>query len=139
MLNAHLRAAEAYGDLSHSRRAKVGAVIVKDHRVISVGYNGMPEGWDNNCEDELKWPNGEIRYLTTKPEVLHAEANALTFAAKNGLATQGCSLVLTLEPCFECSKLIYQSGIKKVFYRDSYREHNGIEFLKRCGVEVTQA
>jgi dCMP deaminase len=125
--------------LSHSRRAKVGAVIVKDNRVISVGYNGMPSGWDNNCEEELSWPSGHIAFLETKKEVLHAEMNAMMFAARNGLATEGCTLVLTLSPCFECAKSIYQAGIKQVFYRDSYRDGSGIEFLRKCGVHVHQA
>lgn len=128
-----MKAAEAYAGLSHSRRSKVGAVIVKDHRIISVGYNGMPEGWDNDCEDITE--DG----LVTKPEVLHAEMNALMFAAKNGLATEGCSLVITLMPCFHCAKSIYQAGLKNVFYRDAYRDESGINFLRQCGIHVAQA
>lgn len=139
LLQAHLKAAESYAELSHSRRAKVGAVIVKDHRVISVGYNGMPAGWNNNCEEEIKWPNGVIVALVTKKEVLHAEMNALMFAARNGIPTDGAALVMTLSPCFECSKAIYQAGIKSVFYRDQYRDTSGIEFLRKAGVTVNQA
>ena len=139
LIQAHLKAAESYAELSHSRRAKVGAVIVKDHRVVSVGYNGMPSGWDNNCEDELKWPNGVVVHLVTKKEVLHAEMNALMFAARNGIPTDGASLVMTLSPCFECSKAIYQAGIKSVFYRDQYRDTSGIDFLRQCRVHVAKA
>ena len=133
LLSAHMKAAEAYASLSHSRRAKVGAVIVKDHRIISVGYNGMPESWDNDCEDITE--DG----LVTKPEVLHAEMNALMFAARNGLATEGCSLVITLMPCFHCAKSIYQAGLKNVFYRDAYRDESGVKFLRQCGIAVRQA
>jgi dCMP deaminase len=139
LIAAHLRAAEAYAELSHSRRAKVGAVIVKDHRVISVGYNGMPTGWENNCEHEITWPGGHVVGYETKKEVLHAEMNALMFAARNGIATEGSSLVITLMPCFECSKSIFQAGIRNVFYRDAYRDESGIEFLRKCGVHVAEA
>lgn len=132
LLDAHMGAAQAYAGLSHSRRTKVGAVIVKDHRIISVGYNGMPEGWDNDCEDITE--DG----LVTKPEVLHAEMNALMFAARNGLATDGCSLVITLMPCFNCAKSIYQAGLKNVFYRDAYRDDSGVKFLRQCGIHVAQ-
>lgn len=129
LIDAHLAAAMAYGNLSHSKRAKVGAVIVKNHRIISVGYNGTPSGWDNNCEDENN---------KTKKEVLHAEMNALMFAARNGLSTEGCSLIATMSPCFECSKAIYQSGIKEVFYKDLYRDTTGIDFLIKCNIQVKE-
>lgn len=125
-----MKAAEAYAELSHSSRARVGAVIVKDHRVISVGYNGMPSGWANPCETD----DG----LATRPEVLHAEMNALMFAARNGLATDGCAAVVTLSPCFECAKALYQAGITRVFYRDTYRDESGIDFLRKCGVKITK-
>jgi len=138
LLKAHLQAAEAYAELSHSRRAKVGAVIVKDHRVISVGYNGMPAGWDNCCENEIKWPNGHVVAFQTKKEVLHAEMNALMFAARNGIATEGAALVMTLSPCFDCAKAIYQAGIQTVFYRDQYRDISGIDFLRQCRVHIAQ-
>ena len=126
LIAAHMGAAEAYAELSHAKRSKVGAVIVKDHHVISVGYNGMPSGWDNACEE----------YGVTRPEVLHAESNAIAFAARNGLATDGCELVTTMSPCFECAKLILQAGIKKVYYKEQYRDAEGIKFLKQSNIEV---
>lgn len=126
---AHLNAAEGYAALSHSKRTQVGAVLVKKQRVISVGYNGTPTGWDNCCEDA----DGK-----TKQEVIHAESNALMFAAKNGVATDGCSLVTTMAPCIECAKLIYQAGIVEVYYRDKYRDDSGLSFLNKCGVKLCQ-
>jgi len=126
LIAAHMAAAEAYAQLSHAKRNHVGAVIVKDNRVISVGYNGMPAGWDNECED------GD----TTRPEVLHAESNALMFAARTGTATEGCDLVVTLSPCFECAKLILQAGIKAVYYKEQYRDPDGIAFLKKSKIKV---
>jgi dCMP deaminase len=124
--------------LSHARRLQVGAVIVKDDSVISYGYNGMPAGWDNNCEDELCWPNGEIRHLKTKPEVLHAESNAISKLAKSHNSGNGAELFVTHSPCLECAKLIYQSGIGRVYYSENYRDDAGIQFLKKSGVEVNQ-
>ena len=124
--------------LSHARRLNVGAVIVKDDTVISYGYNGMPAGWDNNCEDELCWPNGEIKFLTTKPEVLHAESNAIAKLAKSTNSGLGAELFVTHSPCIECAKLIYQSGISRVYYGENYRDDTGIKFLEKSGVTVEQ-
>jgi dCMP deaminase len=151
--------------LSHGRRLQVGAVIVKDDTVISYGYNGMPAGWDNNCEN-VEWCSGggwldpeEIetgwtyegsyldadgnemqgRYrLKTKPEVLHAESNAIAKLAKSTNSGLGATLFVTHSPCIECAKLIYQSGINSVYYNKNYRDDSGIKFLKKSGVEVTQ-
>ena len=125
-------------ELSHARRLHVGAVIVKDDTVISYGYNGMPAGWDNNCEDELKWPTGEVRLLKTKPEVLHAESNAIAKLAKSSNSGLGADLFVTHSPCMECAKLIYQSGIRRVFYAEDYRDDSGLQFLRRSGVQVDQ-
>ena len=122
--------------LSHARRLNVGAVIVKDDTVISYGYNGMPAGWDNNCEDEIKWPNGDIKFLTTKPEVLHAESNAIAKLARSNNSGQGADLFVTHSPCLECAKLIYQSGIRRVFYGENYRDDAGLQFLYRSGLEI---
>lgn len=122
--------------LSHARRLNVGAVIVKDDTVISYGYNGMPAGWDNNCEDEVKWPNGDIKFLTTKPEVLHAESNAIAKLARSNNSGQGADLFVTHSPCLECAKLIYQSGIRRVFYGENYRDDAGLQFLYRSGLEI---
>ena len=122
--------------LTHARRLQVGAVIVKDDSVISYGYNGMPAGWDNNCEDELSWPNGEVRHLKTKPEVLHAESNALAKLAKSTSSGLDAELFVTHSPCLECAKLIYQSGIGRVYYGENYRDDAGIQFLEKCNIEV---
>jgi dCMP deaminase len=152
-------------DLSHARRLHVGAVIVKDDTVISYGYNGMPAGWDNNCEDyewcsaggwlspeeiEEGWPyegsyldaGGNVmqgRYrLKTKPEVLHAESNAIAKLAKSTNSGLGADIFITHAPCIECAKLIYQSGIKRVWYGDNYRDDSGVKFLEKSGIQVEQ-
>lgn len=147
---------------SYAKRSKVGALLVKDGQIISDGYNGTPKGFDNACENEVKcdvdWD--EINsldggasicktydsdcskcphhYLVTKPEVLHAEANAITKVAKSNYSSDGSTLYVTLSPCFECSKLIIQAGIKRVVYKDIYRNTDGLELLKKAGVEVEQ-
>jgi dCMP deaminase len=126
--------------LSYARRLQVGAIIVKEDRVISMGYNGMPSGWDNNCEDEVILEQDEkfVKALKTKPEVLHAETNAISKLAKSSESGDSATIFITHAPCVDCAKLIYQSGINSVFYRSSYRSTDGIEFLKKSGVEVTQ-
>ena len=123
--------------LSHAVRLQVGAVIVKDDSVISYGYNGMPAGWDNNCEDEII-DNTWMVTLKTKPEVLHAESNAIAKLAKSNNSGLGAEIFITHAPCIECAKLIYQSGISNVYYRNSYRDDSGVEFLKKSGIEVKQ-
>ena len=133
MLQAHLDVAQRYSELSHGRRLKVGAVVVKDDRIISIGYNGTPPGWDNNCEDEL--PDGSLK---TKPEVLHAEENAIGKLARSHESGDGATMFLTHAPCAQCAKLILVSGICQVFYRDTYRDDSGILFLERGGVSVQQ-
>lgn len=135
-IDAYMKTAETFAELSSARRLHVGAIIVKDGRIISIGYNGMPSGWDNNCEDELKWPNGEIRALTTKPEVLHAETNAIAKLARSTESGSDAILFVTHSPCLDCAKLIYQSGINSVYYRNSYRDDSGINFLTKANVKV---
>ena len=150
--------AERLSQLSHAKRLQVGAVIVKDDTVISYGYNGMPAGWDNNCEHieyfpidagwwldvdtiQARWPleNEQGRYkLVTKPEVLHAESNAIAKLAKSNNSGVGSSIFITHSPCIECAKLIYQSGISTVYYDGDYRSDDGIKFLLRSGVEVVR-
>jgi dCMP deaminase len=130
---AHMQAAHLYANLSTARRLKVGALVVKDDRIISIGYNGMPTGWDNNCELELE--DGTIK---TKPEVLHAETNALAKLARSTESGLDADLFVTHSPCLDCAKLIYQSGIKRVYYALAYRDDSGISFLKNSGVEVEQ-
>jgi dCMP deaminase len=123
--------------LSHARRLQVGAVIVKDDCVISYGYNGMPAGWDNVCEYEI---DNTMGYDTgkTKPEVIHAESNAIAKLAKSSNSGNAADIFITHSPCIECAKLIYQSGIKRVWYGVNYRDESGIDFLRKSGVEVTQ-
>jgi dCMP deaminase len=137
-IEAYMQTAETFAELSSARRLHVGAIVVKDDRIISIGYNGMPSGWDNNCEEELKWPNGEIRYLKSKPEVLHAETNAIAKLARSTESGLGASLFVTHAPCLDCAKLVYQSGINSVYYRESYRSDDGINFLLKAGVEVNK-
>ena len=121
--------------LSHAKRLQVGAVIVKDDCVISYGYNGMPAGWDNNCEDVIQHSD-DTTSLKTKPEVLHAESNAIAKLAKSSNSGLGADLFVTHSPCIECAKLIHQSGIARVFFGNHYRDDSGINFLEKSGVEV---
>ena len=136
-----MKTAETFAELSHARRLHVGAIVVKDDRIISIGYNGMPAGWDNNCEDEIGHVLDvdenvvEIR-LKTKPEVLHAERNALDKLAKGNEGGLGSTMFITHAPCLECAKSIYGAGISHVFYRASYRSEDGIQFLTKCGVSI---
>ena len=124
-------------ELSSARRLQVGAIVVKDDRIISIGYNGMPAGWDNNCEIQLiDADDGHI--LVTKKEVLHAETNAIAKLAKSSESGLGADLFVTHAPCMDCAKLIYQSGIKRVHYGVAYRDDSGIQFLKQSNIEVQQ-
>lgn len=123
-------------DLSHARRLHVGAVIVKDDTVISYGYNGMPAGWDNNCEDQIYESDGFHVTLKTKPEVLHAESNAIAKLAKSTNSGKDADIFITHSPCLECAKLIYQSGIRRVYFGESYRDTAGIDFLNTSKIET---
>lgn len=145
---AHMAAAESYGNLSTAVRLKVGAIVTKDDRVISIGYNGTPAGWDNNCEDTIIHESKYIidmggpehtmatQTLKTKPEVIHAEANAIGKLAKSSESGEGATMYITHAPCFDCAKLIHVAGINKVFYRNSYRNNDGLQFLEKCKIEV---
>jgi dCMP deaminase len=150
--------------MSHAVRLKVGTVVVKDDNIISFGWNGMPSGWDNNCENKIydsgaggwldpeeieeKYPYEDwhesadryVRYgLKTKPEVLHSERNALDKLARQGtIGGQGADIFITHSPCLECAKSILGAGIKKVYYGSAYRDTSGIEFLQKSGIEVSQ-
>jgi len=137
-INAHMAVAETYASLSTAVRLKVGAIVVKDNRVISIGYNGMPAGWDNNCEDEIQYPDAEGITLKTKPEVLHAETNAIAKLARSSESGLSAAIFVTHAPCLDCAKLIYQSGISTVYYRNTYRDNNGVEFLLKGGIDVKQ-
>ena len=119
---AHMAAAEVYAELSYAKRKKVGCVIVKDDRIISIGYNGTPSGWNNECEYTTLWKDGKqlsSPILVTKPEVLHAETNAIAKLASSTESGEGAILFLSsFSPCMDCAKLIYQSGIKEVYYKE---------------------
>jgi dCMP deaminase len=132
-ISAYMDVAERFAELSSAIRLHVGAIIVKDDRIISIGYNGMPSGWHNDCEDVL-----EDATLKSKPEVLHAETNAIAKLAKSTESGDGAVLFVTHSPCLDCAKLIFQSGIRSVFYRNSYRSTDGTTFLEKSGVKVTQ-
>jgi dCMP deaminase len=158
---AYMDVAARFAELSHAKRLHVGAIVVKDDRIISIGYNGMPAGWDNDCEDKV-WDSGaggwldpeefdakypyegwhegaqrDVRYgLKTKPEVLHAESNAIAKLAKSNDSGLGADIFITHAPCIECAKLIYQSGINSVYYGENYRDDAGVEFLKKSGVKI---
>jgi dCMP deaminase len=128
--------AERFADLSHAKRLKVGAIVVKEHRVISIGYNGTPAGWDNECEEIIETHEDGGIITKTKDEVIHAEANAISKLARDGESGKDSSMFLTHAPCIHCAKMIYGAGISSVFYRNSYRDENGINFLKKCNVTV---
>ena len=124
---AYLRLAKEWGKLSYCKRKQVGAIIVRDKMIISDGYNGSPSGFENCCEDEEGF---------TKWYVLHAEANAILKVARSTQTCEGATLYITLSPCKECSKLIHQSGIKRVVYLEGYKDNSGLEFLEKAGVQV---
>lgn len=140
LIQAYMQTAKIFAELSHARRLHVGAIVVKDDRIISIGYNGMPAGWDNDCEYEAAPGFGEAvpPLLKTRPEVLHAESNAISKLARSSESGDGATMFITHAPCMECSKLIYQSGIKKVYFGQAYRDSAGIEFLKKCKVDIEQ-
>jgi len=156
LLQAYMKTAETFAELSHAKRLHVGAIVVKDDRIISIGYNGMPAGWDNNCEfkeylnhghgfgefaadyfdhtDE----DGRMYRLRTRPEVLHAESNCISKLARSSESGEGATMFITHAPCMDCSKLIYQSGIRRVYFGAAYRDDSGVQFLKQCGIVVEQ-
>jgi dCMP deaminase len=134
-IQAHMKAAENYSKLSSAKRLQVGCVIIKDDTIIGIGYNGMPSGWDNNCEDTIQHSD-DTTTTKTKPEVLHAETNAVAKVAKSTNSTDGADIFVTHAPCIECAKLIHQSGIKRLFYRDTYKNDDGLNFLNQCNIEV---
>jgi dCMP deaminase len=155
-ISAFMDVAKRFAQLSTAKRLQVGAIIVKEDRIISIGYNGMPAGWDNNCEDkeymsidaggwinpdeiEMMYPyeeNGRRYKLKTKDEVIHAEANAIAKLAKSSESGQDSIMFLTHAPCIHCAKQIYTAGIKTVYYEVPYRSTDGIDFLQKCNVNV---
>jgi dCMP deaminase len=137
-IDAFMDTAERFAQLSSATRLKVGAVVVQENRIISIGYNGMPAGWSNECEEEIvvdvddKW----LVTLKTKDEVIHAEANAILKLARDGERGTGASIFITHAPCINCAKLVYGAGIKNVYYRNSYRDTAGEDFLVKCEINV---
>ena len=133
----YLKMAEQWGRLSKAKRKKVGCLIVKDSQIISDGYNGTPAGCDNECEVIIErfLPQAENK-LQTKPEVLHAESNALMKLAKSTNSSKDSTIYLTMSPCFDCAKLIIQAGIKKVYWQDEYRNVDGLILLKRANIHT---
>lgn len=128
-----MEVAKLTSNLSYARRTKVGAVVTKDNRIISVGFNGVPSGFPNNCEDEM--PDGS---LITKNIVVHAEMNALCFCAKTEIESEGATIYLTLSPCANCALAMIQSGIKRVVYLEQYRDLSGIKILEQANIDVEQ-
>lgn len=147
-----MKVAETYAQLSTANRLQVGAVIVKNDTIIGIGYNGMPAGWTNDCEEKETTFDERDTYhstdwhydptkktytrLVTKQEVIHAESNAICKVTKSTNSSEDADMFITHAPCMECAKLIYQSGIKSVYYRNHYRSTDGIKFLEKCGVNV---
>jgi dCMP deaminase len=143
-VDAFMDTAERFSQLSSAVRLQVGAVVVKDNRIISIGYNGMPAGWTNECEHVVDVAKTDPRYdynhftkeLKTKDEVIHAEANAIIKLARDGESGNGAILFCTHAPCIHCAKLIHGAGINTVYYRESYRDTIGLDFLNECGIAV---
>ena len=133
--------AKRTAELSSAKRLQVGAIIVKNDRIVSIGYNGMPAGWTNECEYQEVYDyklSDEIYQLKTKPEVIHAEANAIAKLARSTESGEGAVMFLTHAPCMDCAKQIYTAGIRKVFFDSHYRSTDGVVFLNNCNLEVEQ-
>ena len=153
-INAYMDVAKRFAQLSSAKRLQVGAIVVKDDRIISIGYNGMPPGWTNECENTIfvlneevigadmvslgytQSENGNWFKTKTKSEVIHAEANAIAKLAKSSESGDGSMMFLTHAPCIDCAKQVFTAGIRKVVYKNEYRSDTGVVFLQQCGVEV---
>ena len=150
-----MKAAEVYAELSSATRLHVGCVIVKENTIIGIGYNGMPSGWDNDCEEILYVLKDECYYtekqmkengynetshgwskMRSKREVLHAETNAIAKVSRSTNSSDGAALFVTHAPCLDCAKIIHQAGIKEVYYKNNYRTEEGVYFLEKCGIDV---
>lgn len=146
--STYLKMASTWGQLSKARRKKVGCLIVKDGAIISDGYNGTPSGFSNDCENKIPSPQMVVDYegqlvegtyrLETKPEVLHAESNAITKLARSTQSSDGSTMYITISPCLNCAKLIIQSGIKRVVYKAFHQDASGINLLHKAGIEVLE-
>jgi len=141
-IQAYMATAHAFANCSSAQRLHVGCIIVKDDRIISIGYNGMPSGWTNECEDLSFFSDTGKQLiaplLVTKKEVLHAETNAIAKLAKEGGGGRGATAFITHAPCLDCAKIIFQSGIISVYYAQKYRSEDGLSFLEKCGIPCTQ-
>jgi dCMP deaminase len=133
-VDAFMDTAERFAQLSSAKRLKVGSVVVKDNRIISIGYNGTPAGWDNDCEEVVEVHEDGGVVTKTRDEVIHAEANAIAKLARDGESGSGAYLFCTHAPCMQCAKLIYGAGIFKVYYKNSYKNTDGLVFLEKCDV-----
>lgn len=133
-----MKMAKQWSELSLAKRKKVGALLVKNNTIIADGYNGTPSGFENECEAPIFNETGEFIEYETKWYVLHAESNALAKVAKSTQSSEGSTLYVTLSPCRECSKLILQAGIKRLVYLEQYRDSEGLELLKKAGVELVK-
>lgn len=134
----YMEMAEIVAKQSSAKRLQVGAIIVKEDRIISIGYNGMPAGWTNVCEEVIEQHEDGGQITRTKDEVIHAEANAIAKLARSTEAGDGSTMFLTHAPCIHCAKQVFTAGIKKVYYRNTYRDATGLDFLNKCGVETEQ-
>ena len=154
-IQAYMDVAQRFSELSSAKRLQVGAIVVKDDRIISIGYNGMPAGWPNECEEKeyfignipdkyltdpwiFKDEDGGVGRLKTKDEVIHAEANAIAKLAKGNESGEGSKMFLTHAPCIDCAKQMYAAGIDMVFYKNPYRDTQGIDFLEKCGINTVK-
>ena len=135
-IKTYMDVAESFAKLSSAVRLQVGAIVVKDDRIISIGYNGMPTGWDNCCEDIVRTDEVGFQVTKTKAEVLHAETNAIAKLAKSSESGLGAAMFVTHAPCIDCAKIVYQSGIDTVYYKNDYRSTQGLEFLTKSKVDV---
>ena len=134
-IDAYMDVAKRFAELSTAKRLQVGAIIVKDDRIISIGYNGMPSGWTNECENEI-WDAYGRSELVTKTEVIHAESNAIAKLAKSPESGIDATMFLTHSPCIHCAKQIFTAGITKVVYGENYRNEEGVAFLVQCNIKV---
>ena len=154
-IQVYMDVAERFAKLSSAKRLQVGAIVVKEDRIISIGYNGMPAGWTNECEEKeyfvgnipekystdpwiFKDEDGGVGRIRTKVEVIHAEANAIAKLAKSNDSGDGSTMFLTHAPCVDCAKQMYAMGVKSVYYRHSYRDNDGLTFLEKCDIMVSK-
>lgn len=139
-IDYYMKVAELTSTLSYAKRLQVGSVIVKGNKILATGFNGMPSGWDNECEtvEIVEIDEKFSKQLVTKQEVLHSETNAIAKVSASTESSEGAAMFCTHAPCINCAKLIYQSGINSLYYRNTYRDTSGIEFLEKSGVVVTK-